>query len=46
VLHLTLGTDIEVDVLLKMFHGNNRAIIFDFDRFVSDGGNVVDAFLE
>ena len=29
-----------------MFHWNNRAIIFDLDGFVGDGGNVVDAFLE
>jgi len=43
---LALRANIEVDVLLEMFDRDKGAIVLDFDGFVGDGGDVVDAFLE
>ena len=43
---LAFRANIEVDVLLEMFHRDKGAIVLDFDGFVGDGGDIVDAFLE
>ena len=43
---LAFCANIEVDILLEMFHRDKGAIVLDFDGFVGDGGDIVDAFLE
>ena len=45
-LRLALCANIEVNILLEMFYRNKGAIVLDFDGFVGDGGDIVDAFLE
>ena len=40
----TLRANIQVNILLKMPHGNKRTIVFDFHGFVGDCGDIVRSF--
>ena len=45
-LHRSFRADIQVNILLEMTHGNERAIVFDFHGFVGHCCDIVSSFQE